>query len=103
MSRATWKATERLVARQLGGERVPVTGRTRGSAPDIEHSVWAVEVKHRQKLPDWLKDAMSQARASVRGNKIPLVVLHEHGRHSSLAVLRLSDLVELCGEIEEDR
>lgn len=96
----TWKATERKVAAILGGERVPVTGRQRGSAPDIAHSVWSIEVKHRKTLPEWIHDAMSQAKASIRGEQTPIVILHENGmRHAdNYVVMRLADFQALLGE-----
>jgi len=91
----TWKAVERAIASRLGGRRVPVTGR--GGAPDVEHALLAVEVKHRKELPRWLKHAMAQAEAAARDGKVPVVVLHERGqRHADdLVVLRLGDLEEL--------
>ncbi len=94
-----WKRTERRVAELLGGERVPVTGRQRGSAPDIQHAFWSPEVKHRKKLPDWLLDALAQAEASKRDDQLPIVILHEAGqRHANdLVVLRLSDFVDHFG------
>ena len=36
MTGETWKASERRMAAIIGGVRVPVTGRARGSVPDIE-------------------------------------------------------------------
>ena len=64
MANQTWKHTERHLAASLGGERVPVSGRTgeKGQeAPDIAHDRYAIEVKHRQKarpmgsaaIPKW--------------------------------------------------
>jgi hypothetical protein len=94
---SSWKRTERAIASRLGGRRVPVTGRARGDAPDVEHPTLAVEVKHRKELPAWLKEAMAQAEAAARDGKIGVVVLHEAGsRHEQdLVVLRLGDLEEL--------
>lgn len=74
-----WKAFERRVAKFFNALRVPVTGRQRGSAPDIEHDVYAIECKYRKTLPEWQKDAMRQAEASVRGEQIPIVVMGEKG------------------------
>ena len=95
---AHWKAVERAIATYFGGERVPITGRQRGDAPDIEHPWISFEVKHRKKLPDWLHDAMDQAEASaVIGeegeDKLPVVVLHEKGRHhcKDFVVMRARD------------
>lgn len=101
MSDKTWKKIERKVAALLGGERVPVTGRQRGSAPDVKHDVFSIEVKHRKELPDWLLDAMRQAEASQRGEQIPLVILHQKGMAvgDSLTIIRLSDMIALLGRI----
>jgi len=74
-----WKRTERRVAAELGGVRVPVTGRARGDAPDIAHERLSLEVKHRASLPAWLTGALEQARASGRDGRIPVAVLHASG------------------------
>ena len=74
-----WKRAERRVAADLGGVRVPVTGRSRGDAPDIAHDRLALEVKHRASLPAWLTGALEQARASRRDGRIPVAVLHASG------------------------
>jgi hypothetical protein len=101
MADKAWKKTERSVARLLGGRRVPVTGRQRGDAPDVQHEWLSVEVKHRRDVPQWLLDAMRQAVASVRGQQLPVAVVHQHGRpHSEdLVVVRLSDFVEWFGDV----
>ena len=93
MTDKTWKATERKLASRLGGKRVPITGRIRGSAPDIEHSWLSLEVKHRKQLPAWIYDAIDQAVKSNTGEQLPTVILHECGkRHDDdLVVLRLQD------------
>lgn len=96
----TWKAVERAIAAKLGGERVPITGRQRGSAPDIAHEWLGVEVKHRKRLPDWMHDAMAQAVACSDNEwKLPIVVLHEKNqRHDDdYVVVRLGDFVEWFG------
>lgn len=97
MADKTWKATERKIAKLLGGNRVPITGRTRGETPDIEHELLSLEVKHRKKLPDWLHDAMEQAVASKRGEQLPVVVLHENGkRHEDdFVCIKLSDFINI--------
>jgi len=98
---APWKRAESAVAARLGGERIPVSGRGRGDAPDVAHPRLSVEVKHRAALPGWLVDAMRQAKAASRDGRTPLVVLHpKGGRHrDDLCVLALADLVAL---IERD-
>ena len=97
MTRATWKRTERAVADRLGGQRVPVSGRARGDAPDIRHPLLSLEVKHRKSLPAWLLNAMQQAVAYADPEQIPVAVLHQHGsRHDTdLCVMTLADLAAL--------
>lgn len=80
MTDTAWKAFERRVASFIGGERVPVTGRQRGSAPDIWHPWLSVECKYRKTLPEWIKDAMRQAVASkAKVNDLPIVIVGEKG------------------------
>ena len=102
MSEKAWKRTERKVASKLGGERIPITGRARGSAPDVATSWACVEVKHRKALPQWLLEAVAQACASAQDDQLPVVVLHGSGmRHDSdLVVMRLRDFRAWYGELE---
>jgi hypothetical protein len=88
-----WKACGRRVAELLGGRRVPVSGRTRGDCPDVEHPTLSIECKSRKKLPAWIEDAMNQAEASVKDGQLPVVVLHQDRAPyaQSLVVLRLED------------
>lgn len=103
MSNKVWKNVERRIADILGGQRVPVTGRQRGSAPDIEHNVYSIEVKHRKTLPEWLHDAMAQANASRRGMQLPIVILHEENQPyaKSYVVVELGEFKNWYGEITE--
>jgi hypothetical protein len=96
-----WKACERKVAALLGGRRIPVSGRGRGDNPDIHHELFSIEVKSRKTIPAWLEDAMRQAEVSVKGKRLPVVVLHQDHRPytESLVLLRLSDFADyLKGE-----
>ena len=88
-----WKQAERRVAELLGGKRVPVSGRTRGDCPDVEHPTLSIECKSRKKLPAWIEDAMKQAEASAKNGQMPIAVLHQDGRkyRDSFIVCRLSD------------
>ncbi len=94
-----WKATERRIAALLGGRRVPVSGRGRGDAPDIDHPWLALEIKDRATLPAWLLDALDQAERSATPAQLPAAVLHRAGdRHDhALVVLRLADFVAWFG------
>ena len=89
----SWKTCERQIAVLLGGRRVPVTGRSRGDAPDVEHPTLSVEVKSRKRIPAWLEEAMAQAEAAAKQPQLPIAVLHQDGRRyqDALVVLRLKD------------
>ena len=47
----SWKHAERVIARILGGERIPVNGRT---GPDATPPALSVQVKHRQTIPGYM-------------------------------------------------
>ena len=98
-ARGSWKRLERVHARIFGGERVPVTGRARGEAPDVFTKEFAIEVKMRAKLPALLEDAMDQAVKSVRGDQLPLVVIHKKGQRvdNDYVVMRLKDFQKMRG------
>jgi len=97
MKNQNWKSVERKIAALLKGNRVPITGRTRGYAPDIEHESFSIEVKHRKSFPKWLIDAFDQAIKSSKDGKTPIVILHGAGKkyEDSMVIFRLSDIIEL--------
>ena len=105
MNRETWKSIERFWARKLGGERIPVTGRHSGDVPDIDHPLWAIEVKAGKTLNTRLREGMKQAiRASTGTNKTPLLCITHNlqGRDGSehWVAMRLQDWVEWHGPTE---
>ena len=82
MTDKAWKSFERRVAKYIGhAERIPVSGRQRGYAADISHYWLGIECKYRKQLPEWLKDAMRQARASCNQHQMPIVIIGEKGDH----------------------
>ena len=106
MSRTAWKDAERELARRLGGERVPVTGRVRGWAPDIDHPLWALEVKTRRTMPVLLAGAMDQAVKAAdwakrrgKGERMPMVIIHQDGQHfdNAMVIVRLKDARDWWG------
>lgn len=106
MNRSTWKQVERWWALQLGGKRVPVNGRQRGSAPDVEHDRYAIEVKAGNVLSSRLGLGMKQAVASAMGTtKTPLLCIsHFNGRGNDrdhYVMLRLADWQALFGGVVE--
>lgn len=97
-----WKQAERKIAAILGGRRVPVSGRQRGDAPDIEHPTLSIEVKSRKSIPAWVENAIEQAEVASRDGKTPAVVLHQDEQKytDALVVLRLSDFAGLLTNVE---
>jgi len=93
MANTTWKASERAIAKRLGGERVGNRGR---NTEDVAHDWLSVEVKTRKSLPAWLREAMAQAEHNSPAGRLPVVVLHQVvQRHDGdLVVLRLGDFTE---------
>lgn len=99
-TRRRWKAVERNLAKRLRGERVPVTGRTRGYAPDIKHLLYAIEVKSRKtqfKLISEMLDQAEKARDFYlkrgEGYRLPIGIYHVIGQKmdSAYVFLRLED------------
>lgn len=99
MGEKRWKRIERAVARRLGGQRQPVTGR-RG--PDVRHQWLCIETKTRKKLPLWLTEAIRQAEAVATSDQLPVAILHEAGTRLSqaLVVMRLADFEAWHGSIK---
>jgi len=97
--RKQFKDTERRIAELLGGTRVPINGRARGSAPDIESSWLSPEVKSYDKNPPSIHNAMAQAKASARDGKLPIAVFHKNGTRytEALVILTLADFLENFG------
>lgn len=97
---SVWKQAERETGSLLGGKRVPVTGRSRGDAPDVEHPILSIEQKHRATIPKWLEEAMEQADAANKnGDKTPIAVIHKKRQRydESLVVIRIKDFIKLTG------
>jgi len=103
--RATWKASERRIAEILGGKRVPVTGRERGSAPDVEHEKFAIEHKYGRVLSSRFQTAIEQALAAAVGtDKLPLVTF-EHARKGNVGniigvTMLMDDFLKLIKKLE---
>ena len=72
-----WKKNERMVAKYIGGERVPITGRQRGDVPDIKHNWLSVEAKLRMRIPAWIKNGIDQAEKSAVGHQMPVLIIRE--------------------------
>lgn len=94
----TWKHAERVIAKLVGGQRIPVSGRS--GQPDVQHPWLSIEVKHRKILPQWLIQAVGQAERAARPGQLPVAVLHQHGQRYSeaLVLMRLRDFEAWFGD-----
>ena len=69
-NRSTWKQSERRMASQMGGQRVPVSGRSRGDQPDItgaDIAGFPISIEHkygRRILSARIHEALDQAHAA---------------------------------------
>ena len=109
--RRRWKALETALAKRLGGERVPVTGRTRGYAPDVRHGWLAIEVKSRKAQLKIIADMMDQAEKAAayyerrgEGERLPLGVYHVSGSRldNAYCFMRLKDFEDYFGNTKLD-
>jgi hypothetical protein len=98
----TWKAVERRIAKQLGGQRNPLSGirSGHGTHGDLLHPTLYGEFKHTKRAA-----ILSLLRATVklakRERKIPLVIMHEKGTQNYAAVLPFSDFLTIWNALRE--
>jgi hypothetical protein len=82
----TWKNFELKVAKDLGGERNPLSGRSsKHCYGDVIHSHFTVEVKYNEFLP--LARLFEEVRAEAKKvGKIPLIAFKAKGQRGYLYV-----------------
>lgn len=97
-NRKRGKRTEAALATRTGSKRVGIFG-----DHDLEHELWSIEVKNRQKcvVTSW----MHQSIRNCHLFKTPLVILHIHGdRHDNdLVMMRLKDWEDNYGKLGSDK
>lgn len=98
-----WKKFERGCARDVGTERIPVTGERDGA--DFETAMFAFSAKCRQgqfprTVAEWLDSVRTKA-ASRDPAKTGVLVIHRPRapRGESLVVMSWSDFLELHGPV----
>jgi len=95
-----WKQFERRCSRDMGTERIPVTGERHGA--DGMNGMFCFQFKLRRALPDWLFTWLGGiVETAKRHDRVGVLVLKTPGRDDaeSLVVLRWSDFVDLHGPI----
>jgi len=99
MSDHSWKAFERRMARDVGTERIPVTGERDGA--DCATSMFCFQFKLRRVFPSWLwiwLDGIA-TKATLDG-KIGALVLKRPRQldDDAVVILRWRDWVDLHGK-----
>lgn len=101
-ARSTWKAAERRVAMDLGGQRIPVTGIDRDGA-DVVTPMFHVQVKLRKALPAWLWTWLSGICADAKPHgKVGILILKKPRQADcdGLVVMSFRDFRDLHGKVD---
>lgn len=102
-SNPPWKKFERELARDMGTERIPVTGERNGA--DFETPMFRFQAKRRkdcmpQEILRWIDEAQLAAVAEGKG-RVPVVVIQRRGcnRREAVVLLRWADWRDLHGKV----
>ncbi|MDP9382784.1 MAG: hypothetical protein M3Q29_22110 [Chloroflexota bacterium] len=93
-----WKAAERAVEKLLGGQRVSKHSQGEGGA-DVLGPGLALEVKYKTTLPQWLVEALAQARMASTSELVRLVVIRRKGRKGGIVVMDLEVFGSMYDEL----
>jgi hypothetical protein len=98
-ARSTWKAFERVIAADLNGRRIPVTGIDRHGA-DVVTPMFYAQAKLRKSLPAWLFDWLGGICGTTPDGKIGILILRTPRMRNAdaLVVMRYCDFVSLHGD-----
>ncbi len=98
----TWKAVERRLAKQLGGQRNPLSGirSGHGTHGDLLHPTVYGEFKHTARAAI-LSLLRATVRLAKRERKMPIIVMHEKGTQNYAAVLPFSDFLTIWNLLQE--
>ena len=76
----------------LGGKRIPINGR---GGVDVDHPVFAVECKYRRVLPQWITQAVAQAKRDPQ-NRLPIVPVRWAGRDEAVFIMPERTFLEMA-------
>lgn len=102
MSDPGWKKFERRCARDMGVQRIPVTGERHGA--DAVTPMFAFQFKCRSMLPSWIFGWLDGITGTAaRNDKIGVLVMKTPRMRDTeaLVVLRWADWLALHGDIKE--
>jgi hypothetical protein len=100
-ARGTWKRRERDVAKAIDGQRIPVTGIDRHGA-DVQHPLFAVQVKHGRKRPKHLREWLAGIRSTARAEQVGIVVWADNNERltDAVVIMSFSDFCDLHGKAD---
>lgn len=105
MADKSWKRFERECAKDIGTQRIPVTGIDRDGA-DFQHGMFAYQAKHRRMIPAWLFDWLKGiCGVAKRTDQIGVLILNRPGkdRKDALVIVRWEDWCDLHGTPTDER
>ena len=95
MADKTWKAVERRICKQLGGEKTPLSGfHSKHTAADCLNTKEYVEIKHRKKIPFYKDFKKAEINAKKEGKPM-IFIMHEKGKPNSIVFMTLERYLEL--------
>ena len=100
-----WKAAEKRIAELLGGRRL-IRASYQESRPDAvaEKSGFSfiVEVKHRKHLPQFMKNALDQAKQHRQKNEVYIAYFHEKNMHRGIIAIDDTEFIRILeGRLEK--
>lgn len=101
-TRSGWKGFERRICRDMGTERIPVTGERLGA--DGRTEMFCIQAKLRARIPDWLFQWLGGiVQTAASSNRVGVLVLKQPRMKDTdaLVVLRWKDWVDLHGKSPE--
>ena len=102
MTDKRWKQLERDMAKDVGTERIPVSGRQRDlHGADFQDGLCQYQAKHGYKQPSYLRGWLNGiCGTAAQHQKTGVVVWHgeRQKRGDSIVMLRWSDWCDLHGE-----
>ena len=103
MADKNWKRTERLIAKKMGGMRIPVSGVARGFKGDILHDIFHVEVKYGKQIPKTVYEWYKKTKKQCPKEKIPIVVMKPKNSKKNFVLIELDDFMRVVRRGKEDR
>jgi hypothetical protein len=100
-NRQRGKATERALAKKLGGRRIGILGR---ADIELEHPLFSFSIESKSRARFVAEKWFMQAIRNCEKGKIPAVVVHVSGKRyeNDYVILRLKDFEDLLGVIKND-